>query len=399
MTMPAGKICVFIGTRPELIKLAPVIRALKAMPRAPWRLTTVFTGQHEELVTQAAEVFAIVPDRQLHIARRDDSLAALTARLLVAVDGLMREEEPGLVIVQGDTTTVLCTALAAFYRRIAIAHVEAGLRTHDLYQPFPEEANRTLVARLASLNFAPTEGAQRALLAEGIAPDTISVTGNTVIDAVMDIAAKAPGSEVLARYGVPPSGGPLILVTMHRRESWDLGIASVCRALKLLSHERPELRIVLPVHPGQTVRRRVVSELANQPGVYLLPPLDYRSFLAVAREACLFLSDSGGLQEEGAALHKPVLVLRDKTERAEAIEAGTARLVGTDCATIVAEVGRLLDDGKLYRRMSTAPNPFGDGQASMRIADAIAQWFRGRGPVSGEPGLPRPAATVTFSES
>ena len=348
MTVRPGKICVFIGTRPELIKLAPVIRALKALPDAPWRLVTVFTGQHEELVAQAADVFAIVPDRQLHIARQDDSLAHLTARLLVAVNGLMAQEEPDLVVVQGDTTTVLCAALAAFYRRVAIAHVEAGLHTHDLSQPFPEEANRALVARLASLDFAPTEPARQALMAEGIADETISVTGNTVIDAVMDIAAKAPRPGVLARHGVPASGGPIILVTMHRRESWDRGIASACRALKQLSNERPGLRIVLPVHPGATVRQRVMSELANHAGVFLLPPLDYRSFLAIATEARLFLSDSGGLQEEGAALHKPVLVLREKNERGEAIEAGTARLVGTDSAGIVAEVNRLLDDAEDY---------------------------------------------------
>jgi len=399
MTERPGKICVFIGTRPELIKLAPVVRALKALPAAAWRVVTVFTGQHEELVAQAAEVFGIAPDRQLHIARHDDSLAALTAGLLVAVDGLMKQEQPDLAVVQEDTTTVACTTLAAFYRRIAVAHVEAGLRTHDLTQPFPEEANRTLVARLASLNFAPTEHARRALLAEGIAVETISVTGNTVIDAVMDIAAKAPGPEMLARYGVPPSGGPLILVTMHRRESWDGGIASACCALRLLSNERPQLRIVLPVHPGQAVRRRVVSELANQEGVFLLPPLDYRSFLAFAREASLFLSDSGGLQEEGASLHKPVLILRDKTERHEAIDAGTARLVGTDTANIVAEVSRLLDDSNLYRHMSTAPNPFGDGHAADRIADHIAQWFRSRRPTSGKWAMPRSALALTRGET
>lgn len=399
MTVRAGKICVFIGTRPELIKLAPVIRALKASPAAPWRVVTVFTGQHEELVTQAADVFAIAPDRQLHIARHDDSLAALSARLLVAVDDLLKQDEPDLAIVQGDTTTVLCTALAAFYRHIAVAHVEAGLRTHDLSQPFPEEANRTLVARLASLNFAPTEDAMKALLAEGVARQTISVTGNTVIDAVMRIAPEAVGPQVLARYDVPPAGGPLILVTMHRRESWDHGIASACRALKRLSDERPGLRIVLPVHPGQTVRRRVMGELANQAGVFLLPPLDYREFLAFAAEASLFVSDSGGLQEEGAALHKPVLVLRDKTERREAIDAGTARLVGTDTANIVAEVGRLLDDKELYRRMSTAPNPFGDGHAAARITGAIAQWFASRQPISAKSAVPPPAAVLTRSES
>ncbi len=399
MTVRPGKICVFIGTRPELIKLAPVVRALKTLPAAPWRLSTVFTGQHEELVAQAADVFGIVPDRQLCIARHDDSLATLTARLLVAVDSLMKQEEPDLVVVQGDTTTVLCTALAAFYRRVAIAHVEAGLRTHDLAQPFPEEANRSLVARLASLNFAPTERARQALLAEGIAEEAIAVTGNTVIDAVMDIARKLPPPGVLARHGVPSSGGPLILVTMHRRESWDRGIASACRALKQLSNERPDLRIVLPVHPGATVRQHVMSELANQAGVFLLPPLDYRSFLAIATEACLFLSDSGGLQEEGAALHKPVLILREKTERREAIDAGTARLVGTDTADIVAEVGRLLDDEELYRRMSSAPNPFGDGRAAARITDHIERWFERCRPTSPEVAAKRPSDALSQSKA
>ncbi len=379
MTARPLRICVFVGTRPELIKLAPVIHALRAFPAAPWTVSTVFTGQHDELVTQAAQVFGIVPDHQLHILRHNDTLAALSTRLLVAVDALIEAEKPDLVVVQGDTTTVLCTGLAAFYRHVAVAHVEAGLRTHDLAQPFPEEANRALVARLASLNFAPTEKARRALLSEGIAAESITVTGNTVIDAVMHVCNEPAETDVFARYGVPHKGGPLILATMHRRESWDTGIASACRAIKLLSTRQPQPRIVLPVHPGPAVHERVTAELADRPGIFLLPPLDYRSFLAMARNACLFLTDSGGLQEEGAALHKPVLVLRDKTERMEAIEAGTARLVGTATARIVAEVGRLLDEPEEYRRMSSAPNPFGDGQAAVRIASHIEQWFRSRG--------------------
>ena len=376
MTARPAKIAVFIGTRPELIKLAPVIRALESAGEKAWNITTVFTGQHEEMVTRAAQVFAITPDHQLHIARRNDSLAALTARLLTAVNDILEREEPDLVVVQGDTTTVLCTGLAAFYRHIAVAHVEAGLRTHDLARPFPEEANRSLVARLASLNFAPTEKARQALLSEGIDDQTITVTGNTVIDAVMDICRRPLEPGALAGLDIPVNGGPLILATMHRRESWDSGIASACRALKQLTALRPDLRIVLPVHPGPTVHERVHAELADRPGVFLLPPLDYASFMTVARQACLFLSDSGGLQEEGAALKKPVLILRDKTERMEAVEAGTARLIGTDTDTIVAEVTRLLDDCEAYRAMSSAPNPFGDGKAAGRIADRIRDWLR-----------------------
>ncbi len=366
----------FIGTRPELIKLAPVIRALQSYGKESLKITTVFTGQHEELVTQAARVFAIAPDHQLHIARRNDSLAALSVRLIAAVDELLEREQPDLVVVQGDTTTVLCTGLAAFYRHIPIAHVEAGLRTHDLSRPFPEEANRSLIARLASLNFAPTERARRALLAEGIDDRTITVTGNTVIDAVMAICRRPLEPDTLAGLGIPANGGPLILATMHRRESWDAGIASACRALKRLTAQRPDLRIVLPVHPGPMVHERVHAELADLPGVFLLPPLDYASFMAVARQACLFLTDSGGLQEEGAALRKPVLVLRDKTERMEAVESGTARLIGTDTDRVVAEVIRLLDDRREYRRMSSAPNPFGDGKAAERIAGHIRDWCR-----------------------
>ena len=376
MTTRPARIAVFIGTRPELIKLAPVIHALDSSGEKAWNITTIFTGQHEELVTQAARVFAITPDHQLHIARQNDSLAALSVRLITAVNDILERQEPDLVIVQGDTTTVFCTGLAAFYRHIAVAHVEAGLRTYDLAHPFPEEGNRSLIARLASLNFAPTEKARQALLSEGIDDRTITVTGNTVIDAVMDVCRRPLDPGALAGLGIPASGGPLILATMHRRESWDSGIASACRALKRLTALRPDLRIVLPVHPGPTVHARVHAELADRPGILLLPPLDYESFIAVARQACLFLTDSGGLQEEGAALGKPVLVLRDKTERMEAVEAGTARLIGTDTDTIVAEVTRLLDDREAYRAMSSAPNPFGDGKAAGRIAERIRAWLR-----------------------
>jgi UDP-N-acetylglucosamine 2-epimerase (non-hydrolysing) len=356
------------GTRPEAIKLCPVIRAALAAG-LPARVCV--TAQHRAMLDQVLACFQVRPDHDLDLMQPGQTLASLTARALDALDPVVAAENPAMVVVQGDTTTTMAAALAAFYRRIPVAHVEAGLRTGDLCQPFPEEWNRVATSRLAAIHFAPTEGARRNLLAESVPADRIHVTGNTGIDAVLQtVQALDDGALPRPEWPWLDAGRKLILVTAHRRESFGPGIAEICDALAALA-QRPDVQIVFPVHRNPNVLDVVSARLADTPHVILLDPLEYPDFVDLMRRSYLILTDSGGIQEEAPSLGKPVLVLRDVTERPEAVEAGTVRLVGPNRERILAAAGSLLDDPAEYARMSAVHNPYGNGQAATRILAAL----------------------------
>ena len=360
---PVRTILCVVGTRPEAIKLAPVIQALRA---EPWtRVLVVATAQHRELLDQALSFFDIPIDIDLDLMRADQAPAELTARMIPALDEVFRRERPDLVLAQGDTSTVLVAALCAFYRKASFAHVEAGLRTGDKYFPFPEEMNRVLVSRLADLHFAPTAGARESLLREGVDTERIVVTGNTVIDALLWTA----GRDLPGDFG-PREGRRLLLVTAHRRENFGEPLEEICQALLDLVNTRP-VEVLYPVHPNPNVSRVVQQRLGSHPRIRLVAPLDYPSFVAAMKASHLILTDSGGVQEEAPSLGKPVLVLRDETERPEAVAAGTAIIVGPRKDRILAETLRLLDDSTAYERMASTANPFGDGFASKRIVLAL----------------------------
>lgn len=361
------RVLVVVGTRPEAVKLAPVVHALRQQPWAEARVLA--TAQHREMLDRALAFFGIAPDRDLDVMRPDQTLADLTARLVAALDPVLADERPALVLGQGDTTTVMTTALTCCYRGIPFGHVEAGLRTGDLRDPFPEELNRVLVARLASLHFAPTEGARQNLLREGIAPAAVHVTGNPAIDALLWTADRCGASPF-----APPPGQHLVLVTAHRRENFGEPLERICDALLQLA-ARPDVRILFPVHPNPHVRDVVGRRLAGHPAIRLVDPLDPAAMVAAMRASSLILTDSGGVQEEAPSLGKPVLVLRTKTERPEGVAAGAARLVGTTCANIVAAAGRLLDDPAARAAMANVPNPYGDGRAGARIVAAVAAFL------------------------
>jgi UDP-N-acetylglucosamine 2-epimerase (non-hydrolysing) len=392
-----AKVSVIFGTRPEAIKLAPVVRALRA--RAGVDCHVCNTAQHRRMVGPVLAALGLTPDADLDLLRPGQSLAELTARGVAAVDAYLGAERPDLVLVQGDTTTVLCAALAAFYRKVPVGHVEAGLRTGDLAAPWPEEANRVVTTRLASLHFAPTERARRNLLAEGVPADRVVLTGNTVVDALLSAVATVRAAPP-AIPGLPPGltgpgdARPLVLITGHRRESFGEGFESICGAVRELAERFPGVAFVYPVHLNPNVREPVLRILAA-PGlenVHLTEPLGYLEFVALMDRSALILTDSGGVQEEAPALGKPVLVLRETTERPEAVEAGTARLVGTDRRAIVAAASLLLTDRAAYDAMSRAHNPFGDGRAAGRVADACLDFLRA--PVS-LPGATLKAARRT----
>lgn len=372
---PMKKILVILGTRPEAIKLSPVILQLGRSGSFEARVCA--TGQHRQMLDQVLELFGIVPDHDLDIMRPDQSPAEAASRMLAALDPVLERERPDMVLVQGDTTTTLCGALAAFYRQIPVGHVEAGLRTGDLRQPFPEEMNRVVTGRLAALHFAATEGAAENLRREGIPSAGIHVTGNTGIDAVLHVKA-ALEAGTLASRDLPPidPAAKLIVATTHRRESFGESLDRICQALAALA-SREDVRVVLPVHPNPKVRGPVTRWLGGSPHVRLVAPMDYVSFVDLMRRAYLIVTDSGGIQEEAPSLGKPVLVVREKTERPEAVRAGTVKLVGTDFDRIVAEATLLLDSPGEYRRMAAIHNPYGDGKASPRIVHAIAEFLRG----------------------
>lgn len=358
-------VCV-IGTRPEAIKMAPVIQALRARPGISVRI--LLTGQHRDLLHQALSSFGLDGDADLDVMRPDQALSALTGRLLEALDPLLARHAPAIVLAQGDTTTVMATAIACFHRRIPFGHIEAGLRTGDLDHPFPEEFNRIVAGRVAALNFAPTEGARQALLREGIAGDTIHVTGNTVIDALLAVARRGRPADLAF-----PEDGPVMLMTMHRRENFGAPAKNVLRAVRSLCAAFPALTVVFPVHPNPNIRELADAMLGDCAQVRLLQPLDYEALVGVMQRATLVLTDSGGLQEEAPALGKPVLVLRNETERPEAVDLGVARLIGTDPFRVVAEASRLLTDPAAYADMAKGVSPYGDGKASGRIADIVAE--------------------------
>lgn len=358
------KILFVFGTRPEAIKLAPAVRCLKDDPRFDAKVAV--TAQHRAMLDQVLEAFALRPDHDLNVMQPGQTLAQSASRILAALEPVLDAEKPDCVIVQGDTTTTFCGALAAFYQAIPVAHVEAGLRTGDLRQPFPEEMNRVVTTRLAALHFAATEGAAANLKREGVDPKTIFVTGNTGIDAVLAVRATLPPTESSAKK--------MILVTAHRRESFGEGFVNICRALKRLA-ARGDVEIVYPVHPNPNVRRVVNEYLRGVPNITLIEPQEYVAFVALMNRAHILLTDSGGVQEEGPSLGKPVLVMREKTERPEAVAAGTARLLGTDEEKIVAETSLLLDDPEEYARRARIHNPYGDGHASARIRDALIGYF------------------------
>ena len=371
-----AKILVIFGTRPEAIKLFPVIRALAAVPALTIR--TCVTAQHRGLLDQVLAIADIVPDIDLDLMEPGQTLDRLTARLLTGLGEVMDAELPDMVVVQGDTATAMTGALAAYYRKIPVAHVEAGLRSGDIYHPWPEEVNRRIVAPIAALHFAPTETSAEALRRETIAPDTIHVTGNTVIDALHWTRAKVAENgelaagldEIAGRF----AGRRIVLVTTHRRENFGDGMVSIARAIGRIA-ERDDVAVLFPVHPNPNVVLVMDQILGNRENVARIEPLDYPHFVRALAMADIVLTDSGGVQEEAPALGKPVLVMRETTERPEGVAAGTAKLIGTDEHRIVSEIFTLLDDTAAYAAMARAHNPFGDGHAAARIAEIIAKGF------------------------
>jgi UDP-N-acetylglucosamine 2-epimerase (non-hydrolysing) len=371
------------GTRPEAVKMAPVVRELARYPQI--ESLVCVTAQHRQMLDQILELFHIQPDVDLNLMRPNQSLAELTAAIFTHLDPILSQLKPDWILVQGDTTTVMAAALLGYYHRIKIGHVEAGLRSGDKWQPFPEEINRSVVAVVADLHFAPTEWARQNLLKENIPAERIRVTGNTVIDAlhyVVNLPLSAEVEAFFRQYRLPPyqpaEQNLLILVTAHRRENFGEPLENICQALRALASEYGErLRIVYPVHLNPNVQEPVYRFLGEVPNITLLPPMDYLPFVHLMKQATLILTDSGGLQEEAPGLGKPVLVLRRVTERPEGVQAGTVRLVGTDTQTILAETRRLLDDAHAYQSMAQAVNPYGDGKAAQRIVQAILEVEQG----------------------
>jgi UDP-N-acetylglucosamine 2-epimerase (non-hydrolysing) len=368
------KVSLIFGTRPEAIKLCPLVLELKK--HREFEPHVCVTGQHRQMLDQVLDVFEVVPDIDLNLMQPDQTLAGLTARAITAIDGYLADCKPDMVIVQGDTTTSFCAALAAFYRMIPVGHVEAGLRTWNKFSPFPEETNRVMTSRIADLHFAPTQWAKENLLKEGVPEDRIFVTGNTVIDA-LHIAVEKVRKNPPEILGLPShllngeSQRPLVLITGHRRENFGEGFANICGAISELSTRFPDVAFVYPVHLNPNVRKPVFDLLSGRENIHLIEPLGYLPFVALMSRSRIVLTDSGGVQEEAPGLGKPVLVMRDTTERPEAVDAGTVKLVGTDRSIIVDGVGTLLTNGDVYRTMANAVNPYGDGKACKRIVQAI----------------------------
>lgn len=375
--MVTGRKSIFVvfGTRPEAIKLAPVIKELSSR-RQLCKLSVCVTAQHRQMLDQMLELFSIEPDFDFNLMKENQSLADVTARVIELMFRLLSEKRPDFVVIQGDTTTVMATSIAAFYLKIPVAHVEAGLRTTDIYNPFPEEINRRIVGVTATYHFAPTERAKSNLLAEGAPAESIFVTGNTIVDAlgwIIAAPASAGTESFLREVGVnaDADGLKLILVTAHRRESFGEQFRSICRGLLGVVERNKDVAVVYPVHMNPNVRLVVREMLDGHPRIKLTPPLAYEAFVRLMNEAYLILTDSGGVQEEAAVLGKPVLVLREKTERPELIEEGVGKLVGTDEQRIIEEVELLLRDTSVYSAMAHRSSIFGDGNASKRIADVL----------------------------
>ena len=372
------KVSVIFGTRPEAIKLAPVILELKKHNEIECHICV--TAQHREMLDQVLEIFDIIPDTDLNLMKPNQSLARLTALAVTAIDEYLENERPDLVLVQGDTTTVLSASIAAFYHKIPIGHVEAGLRTGNMESPWPEEANRILTSHLASIHFAPTEISQQNLIREGISPSNIVITGNTVIDALFialkKIKEKPPEIPGITNTLLVRNNSKIVLITGHRRENFGKGFESICIAISELARRFPEVHFVYPVHLNPNVRSVVIPMLSSQStNIHLIDPLPYLPFVALLNRATFVLTDSGGIQEETPSLGKPVLVMRDTSERPEAISAGTAKLVGTSSEKIVREASLLLTDRTAYESMVKKHNPYGDGKAAEKIVEIIHKRF------------------------
>lgn len=378
------------GTRPEAVKMAPVVQALATTPGVESRVCV--TAQHREMLDQVLDVFGIRPDVDLDLMKPNQSLAQLTADILTSLDGVLRDERPDWVLIQGDTTTVMAAALLSFYNRIRVGHVEAGLRTHDRYQPFPEEINRRIAGVIADLHFAPTEHSRRNLLAENVPAENIVVTGNPAVDALRQITALPcpPEAErLLAQMGVAPGGRQLVMITAHRRENFGKPLEEICAALRELAEEYPRrLALLYAVHRNPNVQEPVYRLLSGVPNITLVPPLDYLPMAHLLQRAHLVLTDSGGIQEEATSLGKPALVMREVTERPEGVEAGVLKLVGAERERIVREARRLLDDEAAYQAMAQAANPFGDGHAAERIVNALLEKAQANYQVTQTPGSP-----------
>jgi UDP-N-acetylglucosamine 2-epimerase (non-hydrolysing) len=368
MTTKKNHILCVIGTRPEAVKMAPVILALK---NEPWAEVSVLaTAQHRHMLDQVLSFFGIKPDIDLNIMRPNQGLTELTARLLLELDDVLQSKKPDVVLAQGDTTTVMTVSLACFYHHIPFGHVEAGLRTWDMQNPFPEEANRVIAGRLTKWHFAPTESSRQNLLREGVSDADIVVSGNTVIDALLMTASQD------LELGIPlDETKRLVLVTSHRRENFGEPFHNICRALLTLAERNPDIQILYPVHPNPNVKDVAYEMLGDCKNIILCEPLDYAPFIAAMKKAYLIISDSGGVQEEAPALGKPVLVLRDETERPEAVDEGVVKLVGPNYERIVEETQLLLDDEAAYRAMARGVSPYGDGKAAERIVAVLKGYF------------------------
>lgn len=374
------KVLVVFGTRPEAIKMAPVVRFLKERPQELETKICV-TAQHRQMLDQVLQFFEILPDYDLDVMKPGQDLFDVTSNVLLGIKQVLRKEKPDIVLVQGDTTTSFVTALAAFYEGISVAHVEAGLRTHDLKAPFPEEANRQMISRIAQIHLAPTQLNRQSLLSEGVLDSAIFVTGNTIIDAIewtlQRIKSRPEGYYNRYLKGATQAiaeDKPIVLVTGHRRESFGPGFERICRALKAIAERNPDVNLVYPVHPNPNVQKPVFEMLGKLKNTYLIDPLEYEPFIYLMDRSTVILTDSGGIQEEAPSVKKPLLVMRDLTERREAVDAGVALLVGTDEQKIIFETERLLNDSAHYRSISNQPNPFGDGKASGRIYEILKGW-------------------------
>jgi len=375
------KIAIVMGTRPEAIKLAPVIRALDKSDR--FKGLVVSSGQHRDMLAQVVNIFGINVHEDLGVMLPDQHLASLSARLIERFDTWLTKVQPDMVLVQGDTTTMFITALASFYRQIPLGYVEAGLRTGNLYSPFPEEANRKLATPLMALHFAPTKGARKNLLSENVPNEIITVTGNTVVDALYMEIRRQGSQNVIDQISRKLTGLiasdwkeiAYVLVTGHRRENFGIGFEQICQGLVRLAGQFPDIRFIYPVHLNPNVQKPVNKLMGNIKNIYLLPPLEYPQFIALMDHCKLILTDSGGVQEEAPSLGKPVLVMRDTTERPEGIKAGTVKLIGTNAELIVQETSKLLTESDSYQKMSKATNPYGDGKASERIIKRLERFF------------------------
>ena len=380
------RVMLVFGTRPEAIKMAPLVKEFQKYPNE-FKTIVCVTGQHREMLDQVLQIFDIKPDYDLNIMKQGQDLYDVTSRVLVGLRDVLKETQPDVVLVHGDTTTSTASALAAFYQQIPVAHIEAGLRTHNIYSPWPEEMNRQLTGRMATYHFAPTPLSRQNLLQEGVADEKIIVTGNTVIDALYWVVDKIKGDEslqnelngILCKAGYDTSrladGKKLVLITGHRRENFGDGFINMCTAIRDLSQKYPEVDFVYPMHLNPNVRKPIHEvfgeDLSNLGNMFFIEPLEYLSFVYLMEKSTIVLTDSGGIQEEAPGLGKPVLVMRDTTERPEALSAGTVKLVGTDYNKIVNEVSSLLDDEAAYAKMSQAVNPYGDGLACGRIVNVL----------------------------